>query len=115
MQFDDLFQEDRLGAHDVLDGLARHRVGAEADEVAGMAGAHRHAEFAVGLEAADARAVAGARVDHHERAFLRVDHDAFRRLDPHQPVIDRPLEGATVQHQIDVETEHIRHRLGLLR
>ncbi len=80
-----------------------------------MAGAHRHAEFAVGLEAADARAVAGARVDHHERAFLRVDDHPCRRLDPHQPVIDRPREGAAVQHQFVLETEDVRHRLGFLR
>jgi hypothetical protein len=46
-----------------------------------MTGAHRHAEFAVGLEAADARSVAGARIDHHERALLRVDDHAFRRLE----------------------------------
>jgi len=85
MQFDDFFQEHRLGFHDVFDGLARHRVGAEADEVAGMTGAHRHAQFAVGLEAADPRPVPGARIDHHERALFRVDHHACRRLDPHQP------------------------------
>ena len=38
MQRDDLFEEDRFGARDVLDGLARHRIGQEADEIAGMAG-----------------------------------------------------------------------------
>ena len=38
MQRDDLFEEDRFGAGDVLDGLARHRIGQEADEIAGMAG-----------------------------------------------------------------------------
>ena len=114
MQFDDLFQEPGLGAHDVFDGLARHRVRAEADEVTGMAGAHRHAQFAVGLEAADARSVASARVHHHERAFFRVDYDAFRRLDPNQPVIDRTLQGPAVQHQLVFETEHVRHRLGFL-
>ena len=32
----------------------------------------RDADLAVDLEAADARAVAGARIDHHERALLRV-------------------------------------------
>jgi hypothetical protein len=58
--------------------------------------------------------VPGARIDHHERALLRVDGDAFRRLDPHQPVIDRPLEGPAVQHQFGVETQYVRHRLGLL-
>jgi hypothetical protein len=37
-----------------FDGLARHRLGREADEVGRVAGTHRHAELAVGLEAADA-------------------------------------------------------------
>ena len=73
VQRDDLLQEDRLGVHDVLDGLARHRLGREADEVAGMAGLHGHADLAVGLEAADAGAVSGARIDHHERALQRID------------------------------------------
>ena len=39
---------------------------AEADEVAGMAGLHRHADLTVGLEAADARPVAGTRIDDDE-------------------------------------------------
>ena len=60
-------EERGLGLHDVLDRLPRHRLGQEADEVAGMAGAHGDADLAVGLEAADARPVAGARVDDDER------------------------------------------------
>ena len=38
MKRDDLFEEDRFGARDVLDRLAGHRLGQEADEIAGMAG-----------------------------------------------------------------------------
>ena len=115
VQRDDLLEEHRLGVHDVFDGLARHRLGREADEVAGMAGMHRHAEFAVGLEAADARPVPGTRIDHHERALQRIDHHPGRRLDPHQQIVDRPGEGAAVQHQFGVEAQHMRHRLVLLR
>jgi hypothetical protein len=37
MQGDDFLQKDRLGTRDILDGLARHRVRQEADEIAGMA------------------------------------------------------------------------------
>ena len=114
VQRDHLLEEHRLGAHDVLDGLARHRVGREADEVARMAGAHRHAQLAVGLEAADARPVPGARIDHHERPLLRIDRDPGRRLDARQQVVDRLGEGAAVQHQLGVEAEHMRHRLRLL-
>ena len=43
-------------------------LGQEADEIAGMPGLERDADLAVGLEAADAGAVPGARIDHHERA-----------------------------------------------
>ena len=67
MQRDDLLQEHRFGARDVLDGLARHRIGQEADEIAGMAGLEGDADLAVGLEAADARAVPRARIDDDER------------------------------------------------
>ncbi len=82
MQRDDLLEEDRLGARDVLDGLARHRIGQEADEIAGMAGLERDADLAVGLEAADAGTMPGARVDDDERPPRRIDLDARRRNDP---------------------------------
>ena len=71
VQLDHPLEERGLGRHDVLDRLARHRLGQEADEVAGMPGAHGDADLAVGLEAADPRAVAGARVDDDERPLLR--------------------------------------------
>ena len=115
VQCDDLLEEHRLGVHDVFDGLARHRLGREADEVGGVAGTHRHAELAVGLEAADSRPVPGARIDHHERALQRIDRHPGRRIDAHQQVVDRPFEGAAVQHQLGVEPQHVRHRLVLLR
>ena len=67
-----------------------HRVGQEADEIAGMAGLERDADLAVGLEAADARAVPGARIDHDERTAGRIDGHALRRDDAHEAVIDRP-------------------------
>ena len=76
MQGDDLFEEHGFGAGDVLDGLPRHRVGQEADEVAGVPGLEGDADLAVGLEAADARSVSGARIDHHERPQLRIDLDS---------------------------------------
>ena len=101
MKRDHLLEENRLGACDVLDRLARHRVRQEADEIAGMAGLQGHADFAVGLEAADARTVPGARIDDHERPASHVDFDALGRNDAHEPVIDRPLERAAVDHQLD--------------
>ncbi len=59
-----------------LDGLARHRLRQEADEIAGMAGLERDADLAVGLEAADAGAVPGARVDDDEWPARRIELDA---------------------------------------
>ena len=62
--------------------LARHRVGQEADEIAGMAGLERDADLAVGLEAADPGPVPGARIDDDEGPARRIDLDALRRDDP---------------------------------
>ena len=70
MERHDLLDEDRFGARDVLDGLTRHRVREEADEIAGVTGLKGDADLAVGLEAANAGAVAGTRVDDHERPSL---------------------------------------------
>ena len=108
-------EEGRLGAGDIENGLARHRVGQEADEVGRMPGLHRDANLAVGLEAADPGAVAGARVDDHERPLPRVDLDALGRQDADEQVIDRPLEPSAVEHQIGLVVEHVRRDLRPVR
>ena len=69
---DDALEKRRLGHHDVLDRLARDRLGQEADEVAGMACLEGHADFALRLEPADARSVTGARIDDDEGPLLVV-------------------------------------------
>ena len=112
MQRDDLLEEDRLGARDVLERLARHGLGQEANEVAGMAGLEGDADLAVGLEAADAGAVPGARIDDDEGAPRRIDRHAFRRHDAHEGVIDRPRERAAVDDELGLVVEHVRRRLG---
>ena len=66
MQGNDLLEEYRFGARDVFDGLAGHRLGKKADEITGMAGFECDADFAVGLEPADAGTVPGARIDDDE-------------------------------------------------
>ena len=101
VQRDHLLEEHRLGASDVLDGLAGHRVRQEADEVAWVAGLHGHADFAVGLEAADTRTVPGARIDDHKRPARWIDFDAFGRHHAHEPVVDRPLERAAVDNDLE--------------
>ncbi len=58
--------------------LARRRIGKEDHEIDRMAGGERHTHFGIFLGAADARAVAGARVDDDERPLGVVDDDALR-------------------------------------
>ena len=101
-----LLQELDLGAGHAFDGLARHRIGKEGEEVTRVAGGQRHADLAVQLEAADARAVAGARVDHHERALAGHGGVVLWRLDAHQRVVGRAVEVARVEHHIEVEHQH---------
>ena len=112
MQGDDLFDKDRLGPCDVLDRLAGHRLGQEADEVTGMTGLHRDADLAVRLESADARPVAGTRIDHHERAALVIDLHAAWWCNAHQRVIDRLLKRPAVDDQLHGIVEDMRCGLG---
>ena len=108
MQRADLAQEDHLGAADVLDGLAGLGLREEGHEIDRVAGAQRHADLALLLEAADAGAVAGARIDHHEGLLRRVER--LIRLGPyaHQGIVDRPLELATVDDHVPGEREDRR-------
>jgi hypothetical protein len=68
------------------------------------------ADLAVSLEAADARAVPGARVDDDEGPAQRVDRNARRRYDPHQAIVDGPPEGAAVNDELRLVVEHMRKR-----
>ena len=92
VQRDDFFEKDRFGAGDVFDGLARHGIGQEADEITGMPRFERDADLAVGLEAADARAMPGARIDDDKRPPRS---DRFRRpaggMIRTSAIVDRPI------------------------
>lgn len=114
MAMGDLFDKGRLCAADVLDGLARPRIGREADEVAGVAGADRHADLAVGLHAADARPVAGARIDHDDRRLQRIDHGAARRNDADEPVVDGTWQRPSVEDELVGEVQNIWNLLRRL-
>ena len=111
MQRDDLFKEHCFGARNVLDRLARHGVGQKADEITGMSGLERDADLAVRLEPADARAVPGARIDDNERPAQRIDLDSCGRNDAHQGIIDRSLQAAAVDDELDFVLEHMRRSL----
>ncbi|MCY1523149.1 hypothetical protein D9M68_580370 [compost metagenome] len=107
-------QEMRLGARDRFDGLPRARLLVEGDEVARVPGAQRDADLAVGLEAADARAVAGARVDHHEGALGRVGGGIGGRQDAQQRVVDGLGQFASVGKQLMLEHQHGGHAFALM-
>ena len=111
MQCDDLLEEDRLSARDVLEGLAWHGFGQEPDEIAGMTGLEGDADLTVGLEPADARAMPRARIDHHEGAARRIDCRSLGRDNPHEDIVNRPIEGAAVNNDLRRIVEHVRRGL----
>ena len=79
-----------------------------------MAAAQRDAHLAVGFEAADARPMAGPRVDDDEGAQLGVHRRvAFGRLDADQGVVHRPGQAAAVDDRVVLEEQH-RRAAGLL-
>ena len=87
----------------------------EADEIDRVAGAQRHADFAVGLHAADSGTVPGARVDDDDRRLRRIDRHVRRRDDAHEQVIDRPIQLPAVEHDFGLEAQHMRRLLRRLR
>ena len=105
-----LLDERRLGGAHVLDGLPRHRLRQETDEIAGMAGGKGDADLALLLHAADAGAVARPRIDHDERRLGGIDHRALGRDDVDQSIVDRSRQRAAIAHHIEPEAEHVRRR-----
>src|SRR5215471_17414047 len=83
MARDDLVDKPSLCLAHILDRLTWHRVRQKADEIAGMAGGERDADLAIMLHAANAGPMPGARVEHDEWAFGRVDRSARWRDDLH--------------------------------
>ena len=109
MQLVHLAEKRDLGGPHGLDRLAGDRLREEHHEVARVGVLERDADLAVHLEAADAGAVAGARVDDDERPLLRVGQRAGRRrLDPRQRVVRGALELAAVDDDLVVEDEQRR-------
>ncbi len=86
---------------------------AEDDEIDGMAVVQRDADLAVGLEAADAGAVAGARIDDHVGPLPGLHLDAVGREDLQQHLVGRPRQGLAVESDLVIVDEH-RRRAGRL-
>ena len=73
MELDHALEEFHLSLDDVEELLAGRGHRAEADEIDRMARIQGIADLALRLEAADARPLAGARIDHHDRPLARID------------------------------------------
>ncbi len=101
----DLAQELRLAPGDVVQRLPGDRIGLEGDEVDRVARLHRDADLARLLHAADARPVAGARVEDHEGALPGIDLDTRGRQDAQQHVVRRPRQFGAVHHHLVVEAQ----------
>ena len=73
---------------------------------------HRHADLAVGLEAADPRPVTRTRVDHHERTALVINRHATWRSNAYQRVVDRSRKGSAVDDQFNFIVEDMWRRFS---
>ena len=110
VKLDHPFEELHLSLDDIEELLAGRRLRAEADEINRMAGIQGVADLAVRLEAADARPLAGPRVDHHDRPLARVGRDSRRRHDARERVVDRPRQRPAAHQHFMIEAQHGRHR-----
>ena len=108
MSSHDLFNKPSFCLANGFDCLTGHRIGQKTDEIAGMTCRKRDADLAVVLHASDPRAVAGARVENDKRSLVPFDRGPFGRDDAHQRVVDGARQRAPVEHQLDVEAEHVR-------
>ena len=111
MQLADLAHEGRFGAHDVLDGLAGNGIGQKANEVAGMACLQSSTDLAVGFETADARAMARAGIDHHERPLLGIGRRVGWRQDAYEAIVDRLRKVQPGHDDLGGEVEYVRRLL----
>ncbi|MCY1210740.1 hypothetical protein D9M72_224350 [compost metagenome] len=81
-----------LGLAYVQQGLSRLGIAKEDDEIDRVAGPQGHSHLRVVLEAADARAVPGARIDDDIGAAAVIDRDAIGRSDLQQRIVDGPFQ-----------------------
>ena len=100
------------------EGLPLFGFGKEYDEIDRVALVHRNAHLAVALEAADARAVAGARVDHDHRRPGHVDAIVPAIIadfgDPEERVVGGTVEVACVEKGFVLEIQKRRHSTPLV-
>ena len=109
-----LAHEGGLGAGDIGQELPRLRLAAESNKVDRVTGGQRHAHLAVGLEAADARSVACARVDDDVGTAAVIDRDAFGRDDFQQCVVRRIVHILAVHDHFVIIDQHRRAACRLM-
>ena len=103
MPFGDFLDEAAQRTVNIGEGLPLFGFGKEYDEIDRVALMHRNAHLAVALEAADARAVAGARVNDDDRRLGHVDAIVPTIVtdlcDPEQSVVRGRLETPGVEQR----------------
>ena len=104
-----LFDEATQRVQHVGESLAGTRLGIEHHEIDRMPRVQRHPHFRIALEAADTGTVAGARVDHDDRALGRVHAVLVPQIagagDAQQRVVRRSRETTRVEEGFVVEVE----------
>lgn len=75
-----------------------------------MACVKRVADLALGLEAADARSLAGAGINYHDGALARVGRHARRGHDARERIVHGPWQRQATRQHFMIEAEHGRHR-----
>ena len=113
-----VFDETSQRMQHIRQRLTRCRFGKENNEVDRMAFVHSHADFGVVFEAADAGAVAGARIDHDHGRLVEVDAvvpAVFTDLrDAQQCIVGRAFKFACVEQRFIFEVEQRRHARALV-
>ena len=111
MEFDDALEEAHEPLHDVQELLTGHGRRRKADEINRVTRSEGVADLAFGLEAADARPLAGSWIGHHHGPFPRIDDNPWRRRDARKRVVHGPGERSTVHQHLMTEAQHRRQRL----
>ena len=110
MKFSHALKEAHLSLDDVKELLARFGRRAKTNEIDRMTRVEGISNFTPGLKSADARPLAGARINHDDRPFARIGLDAGRRNDARKCIVDWPGQRPSVHQHLMIEVQYRRHR-----
>jgi len=115
----DYFDKTAHREQHIFKRLIRGRFGKEDDEIDRVALGHRHSDFAVALEPADAGPVARTGVHHDDRWFGDVNTIVptitVNFSNPEQCIVGRALELPRVQQRFVFEIQQRRHARTFMR